>query len=213
MRILIAIPTSGNIETETFKSIYDLDKCGHDCAFHVVTGYDCASSRNLIAKYAIENSFDYVLMVDSDVVLPADALRLMLENPVDVCLCAYASKLNGHYDGKTCLCKKYRLDGQEYYNYPVESLITHDELSALSVDGINKLQIHGGGFGCALIKTEIFTKKLSYPWFKWVEYEDGHGVLSEDLFFCEKCHEAGIPVFTDVRVRCGHVFRNVQELI
>lgn len=29
VRILIAVPTYENIMPDTFKSIYDLDKCGH----------------------------------------------------------------------------------------------------------------------------------------------------------------------------------------
>ena len=86
---------------------------------------------------------------------------------------------------------------------------TFDELKNLCKPPF-KLQIHGGGMGCALIKTDIF-RQLSYPWYDWVNYANDHrGMLSEDLYFCEKCKQANIPVFTDARVACGHMFRYIQ---
>ena len=38
MKILIAVPTFENIYPDTFKSIYDLDKAGHDLGFEFVEG-------------------------------------------------------------------------------------------------------------------------------------------------------------------------------
>ena len=84
------------------------------------------------------------------------------------------------------------------------------ELEDLKTKGEKKTQIHGGGMGCAFIKTGVFNE-IKYPYYDWVNYADNNrGMLSEDLFFCEKCKNAGIPIFTDVRVGCGHVLRRVQ---
>ena len=213
MKILVAVPTAETIMPEVFKAIYGLDKCGHWVVFDYIRGYDCAQARNRIAEEAIREEADYVLMVDSDTVIPSDTLRLMLENPVDVCLGVYANR-NGNnvYTKATCVCRKYMLSGEEYYNYPTESEYSSDEISQMESEGNSKIVIHGGGFGCALVKTEVF-KTLSWPWFKWVDYEDRHGTLSEDLYFCEKCKNAGIPVYSDIRVKCGHIFRYVQEVL
>lgn len=64
--------------------------------------------------------------------------------------------------------------------------------------------------GCALIRTDVF-RKTEYPWYDWVNYADqNQGMLSEDLYFCEKCKQAGIPVYTDARAGCGHVLRHIQ---
>ena len=205
MKILIAVPTFENIYPDTFKSIYDLDKCGHECIFEFIRGYDCATARNRIVQKAIDLGTDYVLMVDNDVVLPKDALAKLLENVKEVCLGYYAHREeNGIYDGRTCVCKL------GWRNYPVESQYTVEELKALAERDENKIKIHGGGMGCALIKTSVF-KRLSYPWYDWVNYADSNrGMLSEDLFFCEKCRIGNIPIWTDTRVGCGHMLRHIQ---
>ena len=211
MKILIAVPTHEHVEIETLRSIYNLDKCGHQCDLQIVRGYDCHTARNNIGKMALEKGYDGVLMVDSDVVLAEDTLHLMLDNPVDVCLGPYASKLHIPYDGATCICRLNKADGTEYFNYESESQYTGAEIADMANQGLTKVQIHGGGFGCALVNTAVL-KSLEYPWFFWIEYPDGHGVLSEDLFFCERCKDAKIPVYTDVRLKLGHVFRYIQGI-
>lgn len=205
MKILIAVPTFETIYPDTYKSIFDLDKGGHEVLFEFVRGYDCATARNSIAQKALDLETDYVLMVDNDVVLPKDALVTLLDEPKDVCLGYYAHRdTDNVYRGRTCVCKL------GWFNYPLESEFTAAELRELRDSGQNKIEIHGGGMGCALIRTEMF-RKLSYPWYDWVNYADSHrGMLSEDLYFCEKCKNGNVKIFTDTRVGCGHLLRRVQ---
>lgn len=209
MKILIAVPTFENIYPDTFKSIYDLDTSGHQVFFEYVRGYDCATARNAIAQKAQDLGVDYVLMVDNDVVLPKDALINLLDDEKLVCLGYYAHRnANNLYSGRTSVCKLYDQNEREYYNYPLESEYTAKELALLKESGQYKIQIHGGGMGCALIKTDVF-RIMKYPWYDWVNYKS-RGMLSEDLYFCERCKEKKIKIYTDSRVGCGHVFRHVQ---
>ena len=211
MRILIAVPTFETIYPVTYKSLWDLDKCGHETLFDSVRGYDVATARNRIAEKALELGVDYVLMVDNDVVLPENALKLLLEDPVDVCLGYYAHRGNDNlYHGNTCICRLVGPDGKEYYHYPTESQYTGDEMREMAAAGKSKVEIHGGGMGCALIRTDVF-RKATYPWYDWVNYGDANrGMLSEDLYFCSLCRASGIKVHADVRVGCGHLLRHVQ---
>ena len=211
MKILIAVPTFENIYPDTFKSIYDLDTSGHDVSFEYVRGYDCATARNRIAQIALDKKTDNVLMVDNDVVLPKDALLNLLETPVDVCLGYYAHRdSDNRYRGRSCVCKLYDENGNKYFNYPLESEYTADELKELKDSGQFRVQIHGGGMGCAFIKTDVFNR-IKYPWYDWVNYANEHrGMLSEDLYFCEGCRKIGIPIYTDTRVNCGHILRHIQ---
>lgn len=209
MKILIAVPTFENIYPDTFKSIYDLDKSGHDVAFEFVRGYDCATARNKIARIALDRGVDYVLMVDNDVILPKDALVNLLDDPKDVCLGYYAHRdTDNTYRGQTCVCKLLTDSGVRYKNYPLESEYTAEEMTAMKERGEYKVRIHGGGMGCAFIKTDVFNR-TKYPWYDWANYKDG-GMLSEDLYFCENCRKNSIQVFTDTRVMCGHIFRHAQ---
>ena len=211
MNVLIAVPTFENIYPDTFKSIYDLDMGEHGRMFDFVRGYDCATARNAIAQRAMDGGADYVLMVDNDVVLQEDAILHLLDDPKDVCLGYYAHRgTNNKYSGRTCVCKLYMENGEKYFNYPLESEYTASELADLRDRGEYKIQIHGGGMGCALISTDVF-RKLKYPWYDWVNYDDAHrGMLSEDLYFCELCRQAGIPIYTDTRAGCGHMMRYLQ---
>lgn len=211
MKILIAVPTFENIYPDTFKSIYDLETSGLDVSFEYVRGYDCATARNRIAQMALDKKTDYVLMVDNDVVLPKDALISLLENPVDVCLGYYAHRdSDNRYRGRSCVCKLYDENGNKHFNYPLESEYTADELKELKDNGQFRVQIHGGGMGCAFIKTDVFNR-IKYPWYDWVNYANEHrGMLSEDLYFCEGCRKNSIPIYTDTRVNCGHILRHIQ---
>ena len=211
MRILIAVPTFETIYPDTYKGIWDLDRDGHEVLFESVRGYDVATARNRIAQLAINHEADYVLMVDNDVVLPRDALKLLLEDAHDVNLGFYAHRDNDNiYRGRTCICKLKDENGKEYYHYPLESEYTAAEMHAMAEAGTKKIEVHGGGMGCAFIRTDVF-RKLEYPWYDWVNYGDkNRGMLSEDLYFCVLCRNSGIPIYTDVRVGCGHLLRHVQ---
>ena len=211
MKILIAVPTFESIYPDTFQSIYELDPNGHELMFRFVRGYDCATARNKIAQTALDLEADYVLMVDNDVVLPQDTLVNLTDDLKEVCLGYYAHRdTDNIYRGRTCVCKLYDSEGTKYFNYPLESEYSAQELNDLHDNGTYKLQIHGGGMGCAFIKTDIF-RGLNYPWYDWVNYGDSNrGMLSEDLFFCELCRKSNIPIYTDTRVGCGHILRRVQ---
>lgn len=191
MKILIAVPTFENIQPEVFKAIFEL-KTEHELHFDIMRGYDCAVARNNIGKLAIAGGYDYVLMVDSDTIIPPDTLELMLDPPVDICLGVCPRK--NTKDGKTAMVK---LESNNYFdNY------YYSELPE------NRIQIKGGGFACALIKTYVFSE-LDFPWFQYVTNED-YSLFSEDYYFCQQAHAYGIDVWMDPRVRCGHLARYYQ---
>lgn len=213
MKILIAVPTFENITPDTFKSIYDLDTGDNEVFFEFVRGYDCATARNRIAQLSLDMKADYVLMVDNDVVLPEDTLTCLLEDPKEVCLGFYPHRsVDNVYNYRSCVCKLCDENGTKYFNYPLESEYTVYELRQLRENGEYKVEIHGGGMGCAFIKTDVF-RKVEYPWYDWVNYKDKHrGMLSEDLYFCVVCRKADIPIYTDTRVSCGHLLRHIQYM-
>lgn len=211
MRILIAVPTFENITPDTFKAIWDMDKGGHACDFEFVRGYDCATARNKIARIALDGGYDYVMMVDNDVTPPRDALVNMLSHDVDFVSGFYLHRNAGNRPGgNTCACRLYEPSGMPYFNYPIESEYTVGEMAEMRESGTYLVEIHGGGMGCALVKTGVF-RRLPYPWFDWVNYKDAkQGMLSEDLYFCEGMRKACIPRHVDTRVACGHLFRRVE---
>lgn len=191
MKILIAVPTFENIQPEVFKAIYEL-KSEHELHFDFMRGYDCAVARNNIAKIAIAKGYDYVLMVDSDTIIPPDTLDLMLDPPVEVCLGVCPRK--NTKEGKSAMIK---LGSDNYHNNYLYSELPE-----------NRVRIKGGGFACALIKTSVFSQ-LDYPWFQYVTNED-YSTFSEDFYFCQHAALYGVDIWMDPRVRCGHLARYYQ---
>ena len=191
MKILIAVPTFETIQPEVFKAIYDLKPAGHELDFDFVKGYDCAVARNKIAV-AAQGFYDYVLMVDSDTIVPDDALELMLDTPVDVCLGVCPRKNTDR--GETAMIKLedtgYK-DNWLYSDLPEEKTI-----------------IKGGGFACALVKTSVLTA-MDYPYFQYVTNQDC-STFSEDFYFCQNARMFGFDIVMDPRVKCGHLARYYQ---
>lgn len=191
MKILIAVPTFENIQPEVFKAIYNL-KSKHELVFDFVKGYDCAVARNNIGKITLANGYDYVLMVDSDTIIPPDTLDLMLDPPVDVCLGVCPRK--NTKEGKTAIVKIGDVSYHDNYYY--------SELPK------ERVRVKGGGFACALVKASVFSQ-LDYPWFQYVTNAD-YSTLSEDYYFCQNAEMYGVDVWMDPRVKCGHLARYYQ---
>ena len=211
MRILIAVPTFESITPDTFKALWDMDKGGHECSFEYVRGYDCATARNRIATLAIDGGYDSVLMVDNDVTPPSDALVNLASHCVDFVSGFYLHRASDNKPSdRTCVCKLRNEFGSAYFNYTIDSEYTVSELAKLRESGTYLVEIHGGGMGCALIRTDVF-RRIPYPWFDWVNYKDANrGMLSEDLYFCEAMRKSCIARHVDTRVACGHLFRRIE---
>lgn len=192
MKILIAVPTFENIQPEVFKAIYDLRPAGHDLSFDFVKGYDVAVARNRIGDMAQEGGYDYVLMVDSDTIIPPDTLELMLDTPVDVCLGVCPRK--NTKEAKTAIIPMTSPDWQQSYFY--RDLPDH------------KVQVKGGGFACALVRSYVFTQ-IGKPYFQYVTNANG-STFSEDYYFCRQAAMYGIEIWMDPRVKCGHLARYYQ---
>lgn len=192
MKILIAVPTFEHIQNEVFQAIYDLDKCGHQVDLKLFAGHDCARARNNIADWSIAGGYDYVFMIDSDTIVPKDALKNMLDPAADIVM--------------GCCPKKNRVN--EYPLCPISCQDLKKSLTYEELQGTDRIELIVGGFACALIKTEVFSY-LNYPYFKFVDYEDRR-VLSEDYFFCLEAINRGYQIWADPRVKCGHLTKFYQ---
>lgn len=202
MKILIAIPTPREVEPECLKSIYGLDKCGHEVLLDITYGYEIDAERNCIAQNAIDGGYDYVLMVDSDVVLPSDALRNLLDPQTDIVLGQYRERRRINNTEKKCTClNRFGKDR----NFNDEDAISVEEFNSMREQGLNRIEIHGGGCGCILISTNAL-KQMEKPWFNFITYPDG-SCLSEDLYFCLEAQRFGFKVYADTRVQCGHILK------
>lgn len=185
-RILIGVPTAKNIETDTFKSIYDLIKPdGVEVHLEFFYGYSIDQVRNLMAHFTIENKFDYILFVDSDMVLPEDALVKLYESKKDIVSGLYRQR---NLDQKIA---EVHMNGE----HVIDENFFKDK-KYVKVDSV--------GFGGILIKREVL-EKIGYPQFVYHDTIDFSKTISEDTDFCIKAKNAGYEIIVMPEVKYGHI--------
>lgn len=187
-KILIAIPTNKYIEPETFKSIYELDVPeGYEVDFQFFYGYQIDQIRNLIAEWA--KRYDYLFSVDSDIVLPSDALRKMIEADKDIVTGLYIQRIPNTHTLEVYLVNP----NGGFSNIPRELLFQHNGL----------VEVAACGFGCCLVKGEVF-RNMEYPHFYYQSALDHRNTLSEDVYFCKKARDSGFQIWADTTITCDH---------
>ena len=180
-QILIAIPTNASIEPETFKSIYNLEMPeGVKTHFEFFFGYQVDQIRNLIAEWG--KNYDYTFWVDSDIILPKDALIKLYESNKDI--------VSGVY-----MQRKHAKQILELYNEAGN--IPHNELE----HGL--MEVRGCGFGCVLVKGNVFNE-MEYPHFKYKSALNHDHTYSEDVYFCDRAREKGFKIWADTTLICEH---------
>jgi len=186
--ILIAVPTNKYVETDTVKSIYDLDiPDGYTTELQFFYGYQVDQIRNLIAEWA--KNYDYLFSVDSDIVLPKDSLRKMLNADKPLVSGLYIQRIPN-----THTLEVYKDSGfGGTINIPYEE-----------IQGRGLVQIAGCGFGCALIKGEVF-RNMEYPHFVYKSALDHKHTVSEDIYFCAKARSIGYELYADTSIICDHI--------
>ena len=185
-KILIAIPTARYIEADTFKSIYDLEvPAGYEVTYQHFYGYRVDQVRNLIADWVVRG-FDYLFSVDHDITFPSDTLKKLLAHDKDL--------VSGVY--------RQRLEPQMLEIYePFGNRMSTEDLYAKNR---NLIGIGGCGFGCVLVKKEVFAG-VGYPQFEYHPALDHNNTISEDTDFCKKAIAKGFRLWCDPSVVCGHI--------
>ena len=190
-KILIAIPTAKYIESDTFKSIYDLDVPeGYETEFQYFYGYNIEQIRNLISSWAVK--YDYLFSVDSDIAFEKDTLVKMLNHDKDMVSGLYIQRIPGQH-----ILELYR-DGKG--NIPYEE-IAHKGL----------VQVDGCGFGCVLIKSDVI-RSIGYPQFVYKSALDHKDTISEDVYFCTKAREKGFKIYADTSILCRHIGSSIFDI-
>jgi glycosyltransferase involved in cell wall biosynthesis len=186
--ILIAIPTNKYIEPETFKSIYDQEVPeGYKTEFQFFYGYQIDQIRNLIAEWA--KNYDYLFSVDSDIILPKDALRKMIAADKDIVSGMYIQRIPNSHILEIYMVNK----NGGIVNIPDEFIAPYNGL----------VEIAGCGFGCCLVKGEVF-RAMEYPHFYYKSAIDHNDTVSEDIYFCKKARDLEFKIWVDTTIKCDH---------
>jgi len=188
-RILIGIPTAKNIETDTFKSIYDLEiPDGYEADFQYFYGYNIDQVRNLIAHWTV-GGYEYLFSVDSDIAFERDTLKKLLAHDKDVVSGLYIQRKVGQHT-------------LEIYEDNGRGGVSNMPYERLKDRGLT--QIAGCGFGCVLVKKAVF-ESVGYPQFEYHSAINHANTISEDVDFCRKVLAKGFTIWADPSIQCRHI--------
>ncbi len=148
-----------------------------------------ALAREQLAQYSLDGGFDYLFMIDDDMICPLDLFEKLYANKKDICAALAFTRNPPHGPVLYNLEKGFDpFRGERYYcNYSVK---TYPKETLVECDAV--------GFGAVLIKVDVL-RGMKKPYFMSTS---GAG---EDIHFCHMAREAGFRVFMDTRVKLGHL--------
>lgn len=195
MKTLIAVPCMDTVPVGFAESILNLRKPeGTKVCFKADSlVYD---SRNLLSLTAIDNGFDRVMWFDSDMIIPPDAMTALyrhLDDGLDM--------VTGLY-----VCRKMPVKPVLYQNLKEpergEDGKLRSQLQAMDEYPQNDLfRVDACGFGCVMTSVSLLKRV-------WDEFGPAFAPLSwagEDISFCWRVKQLGVPIWCDSRISCGHV--------
>lgn len=188
-KILIAVPCMDSVPARFAHSLAVLKKVG-ECAVTFEIGSLIYTSRNNLARRALEWDADYVLWLDSDMVFEPDLLERLMADLEDY----DADMVSGLYFRRIIPYTPVlfdRLDISGEITYWTEFKKIPDDV----------FEVGGCGFGCVLMKTDVIYDVFG----KYQNCFAPFGNTGEDLAFCWRARECGHRILCDPNVACGHV--------
>ena len=193
MKILIGIPCLDMVNTRFMLNLLALQRLPGTKIMVTVTSltYD---SRNQIAKAALEQGYDRVMYIDSDMQFSPNLL-LKLNEQLDSGL-DYVSALcfMRITPTKPCIYKNVTYGKNDYGFYQ-----TCDPI--LSYPKNQLFEIEASGFGAVMMNTEVIrkvTENYGMPFSPMMGF-------GEDISFCWKVGQLGIKMYCDSRIKVGHI--------
>lgn len=196
MKTLIAIPCMGNVPWEFAQSLIYLQK-GNDVSVLFKPDSLIYDSRNLISLTAIENNFDCVMWLDSDIVFQPDTLQRlrhdMETNQLDM--------VSGIYFKRSFPTSPVIYETLEEPARQPDGRLAKKIIPFTNYPEHDLFRIAGCGFGCVLTSVKLLKSVWDwygpafapYPW------------AGEDLSFCYRVNKLGYQIWCDSSVSCGHV--------
>lgn len=174
-----------------------------------------AASLNRLVESAFKYQAQKILFLDVDQTFPRDTIpRLLTSNLPVVSGLTHLREppyspaagwfKNDEKKGKVCVNQNGNTWKKEFVPFPDNE----DHL----------VEVDWTGVSCLMVDMSVFNK-IYFPCFKeeWVDEKDGHSIgdrlRGHDVLFCEAVRDAGIRIYVDTLVQCGHIGQvNINDL-
>lgn len=194
-RVLAVITTRDGtpptrVREQVEEALRRAENAGHASALAIHQDqYTAAYCRNEAVHHCLRGNYSHLWFIDDDVYVPPDALVELLAMGQAVAAGVYPSiKIDNVGDLKAQTYIVAGKNGKWFRHW---------------FSGVRQVDVVGAG--CLLIERSVFAA-VKFPWFRWPEgIVDGEHIRkSDDLDFCERCIAAGIEIWANGDVRCGH---------
>jgi len=230
-RILIGVPTLGNVRIEWHNAINGIVvPVNWSNSYQTPIGFQVDDAQNLIADEAIKKGFEWLLLIEDDVIVPCDIFVKLAKyikkkkNPIisglynlkgsDPQPFIFRGRGNGSFT-KFKKGDKIKADG-----VPTGCLLVHcsvlHELAKVSED--YNLRVNGN---VMKLKKIFWTPRMVYTDVSLLSYQKLIG--TSDLWFCDTIIKNKIlkkagwkqdkyPFLVDTSINCGHIDRETGQV-
>ncbi len=161
--------------------------------YHVERGNNSrealSRSLNLGRRKCLDEGYDYMFVLESDVVVPKDIIQNLMKHAQDI--------VTGLYyigDGDPRIPCITMPDFKKDLNAFGSRLLTMDERHTFFMNGLQR--VAAGSFGCSLNHRNVLEQIKFY----YDPRLPGH----PDIYLYNTCFEKKIPVFVDTNIICQH---------
>jgi hypothetical protein len=149
--------------------------------------HDCA--RNLAVKAFLESGLEWLLMIDNDMIPPANLLDMIDFAPAeaDIIVPKFYC-LSGNDPSVLKISLAWKL-------LPGQTSIPRN---------CSWVELEGGGTGAMFIRRKVFAA-LQKPYFKFGYDANGFTVEGEDEYFCRQARAAGLRIFGHTAFEVDHL--------
>lgn len=211
IRTLIAVPCMATVHTDFMKDFVALRRVG-DARFGVTKFSMLHDARNTLAANAIQHGYDRVLWIDSDMRFESDLMeRLAADMMVQD---GEKTPLYEQDDDGLVRFDRDYIAALAFKRVTPTEPVVYDSLHELpdmpGMYGVHILRnyphdqlfkVAATGFGCVMTSTRL----LKQVWDKFGPPFSYVANLGEDMSFCWKVGQLGIPMYCDSRVKVGHI--------
>lgn len=211
--LAVLVPHTGEVSTEWCLKFKNIQMPMGSQVF-MSRGMPIDVTREAMVRSALQHGFEWIFFLDSDVIMPDDAIPKLLSHNQPFINGIYKAKKPGGFFWAAWMRTK--IEG----NSTVPDGVKEAFAPIATWDG-RLISVDVIGTGCMLVHRSVFEKILAtypdLPLFFWTKDRNESlkkcmnfpdplmTEVSEDFYFCLLAKKCGFQVVIDTEVKCGHI--------
>ncbi len=193
-KVLLGVITNrGSMPTYFIKSLFEIFEftraSGIQAEIRTFDSVEVQIMRNKCCNHAVDEEFDYVFMLDTDMKYPRDSVVRLIKHDKDFVVGSATQRI-------------YPFFPTQYKKFSQDTFKNKENRVFITKEDKELIEIGSSGVVGALIKVSCL-KKLKMPYFK-IEYFDDLDFTGSDVYFCKQLAENKIKLFLDPTINYEH---------